>query len=250
MINLFKQSVFEVLFKGTFAAFIIVLGASCDDGGGGSSSSSSSSSSEPTAGSVITPQTTTSTFQVNPVESVISIQLTPEQIESHLKKALLWESPWTEPGGWEVTLDFDDKFILLGGLDFVNTSYRDRETKINHLMTVRLTMFEIATRVMWREAEDGPFLFTNSTYNTDRPYISSLDDAQSEAYKSAVREAETRWQKDLEAIFVRLLARNPTSNELAALKTAFSDIHLIEGNHNAWAMIIYSLISTTEFWNL
>ena len=178
---------------------------------------------------------------------VASRLVTPEQLSQNIWTSLEFRYGYTDPQGNFVDMITNQLAVLLGGVDFENRDIRDDLPKINTLLIARRLSWDVASAVVWREAQDGAevLLFKHCSIREDRPYIASMDaNRQSEAEAS-----EVRWKEQLTEFYWRLFSRPPSEEEVSAIRETF--VQIVMDSYwppTGWTVVLYSLLSTTEYW--
>ena len=182
--------------------------------------------------------------------------ITPEQLSNALITGLDRRVGWVD----EQTGVFFNAItrllaVPLGGIDFVAASVRDHQPKVQNQLIIRLLAWQTATFIVWRESDpnqpDPKTIFTIANINEDRP-LHPNDTQAGAAWVEQVQAGEARWRAQLEDIYWRLLSRPPTEQEVAAIRQAFLDAIVARDwwVASGWSVVLYSLLSSTEFWNL
>lgn len=171
------------------------------------------------------------------------VRLTPEQIANSLRQAV----------GFGEEYDFDDPIagqrvdglltqfsLALGGVDFVGVSRRDPATKAQTLLVARVIAWTFAKGAVDKDLAKpvaARSLFTKCRLEVDRPELS--------------KDSAAAWENQLGELYWRIYGRAPAPSEIAAVRQSFSDVHKLEGTTTAaWTAVIYSLLSSEEFWHL
>ncbi len=181
-----------------------------------------------------------------PPTFALSQRLTPEQISNQLNSATGYRF------GFELeehNLFFDLILTLfntpLGGVDFTTSSFRDPLTKVQTVLTVRTIAWTFAKMVMYNETSKATadrLLFTHTE---------PLEEIPLEGY------GIEKWNAQIDDIYWRFFSRPITdaertaiSNSFMAIRDSYSQLPGWQQNFMAWAGILYSLFSTTEFWSI
>lgn len=213
---------------------------------------------EETAAAVSTTTTVTPTFPAP--EVVISNQreqgylLTPEQYSNMLFQGLEIRLGWEYEGRFYDVIT-NQLAVGLGGVDFVSSRFRDRLPKVQTQLILRRLAWNAASLVVWREVdpnhEDPTKLFVYCDINEDRPQTAG-DSVGSSQWREARLESEKKWILQLEDLYWRIFTRPPSSEEIEILKENFLQVFELNDGWPApgWTVIIYAMLSSSEFWNL
>jgi hypothetical protein len=168
------------------------------------------------------------------------MRLSPEQISNTLRQSLGLEISWTGSDGRKVDGIVSEYGIPLGGIDFANSFQRDPSSQIHTLLTVRLLSWQSAEWIVWKDGEKLSKGVSPQLFQSGFSMWQDIPDSKTEA----------KWTTQLESIYWQLLSRAPDSDEIALHRAAFLDITKSENPGVAWITAIYSIIASSEFWNL
>ena len=216
---------------------------------GGAVTQPAAGTSFPIPDSTPVPQTTPAPLAVN----FALTRLSPEEFSGQISKALQYQHGWNDDNGQFFDAIVDLNGVGLGGVDFRQTSIRDTSPKVTTILTVRNLAYNIANNVVERDrsAEDEggeKVIFTHLTLVEDRPVVAddySLPLEQLQALQSG----EVRWEAQLTDLYWRIYNRPPAADEMAVMKTAYSDMVAINGYPpNGRRFILYAMLSSMEAW--
>jgi hypothetical protein len=181
------------------------------------------------------------------------LRLTPEQVSNQIQSALEFEYGWRDQNDEFYDVITNQFAVPLGGIDFITAAKRDDATKVQTLLIVRRIAWDVASGVVWREANPDTnevILFTACDLTVDRPILPH-EESLPESDREALLTMEERWRAQLELFYWRLFSRPPSEEELSLIRATAIDIMLKEGwPPTMWTMILYSLLSTQEFWTI
>lgn len=128
----------------------------------------------------------------------------------------------------------------MGGVDFVSVARRDAATKAQTLLVARVIAWTFAKGAVTKDlakSEGSRAVFTKCQLETDRPGLS--------------KDSAKAWENQVVELYWRIYGRAPSPVELATVSQAFTEIYKIEGaTTSAWTAVLYSLLSSEEFWYL
>ena len=169
--------------------------------------------------------------------SVTVTRRTPEQASNAIHQAFGFRLGWENHD-----VIVDSYAVALGGVDFVAAMERDPTTKVQTLLLSRSIAWAAANKLVWEEHErdtNDRQIFTHGDFRENSPDIEG--------------DSATNWENQLVDIYYRLFSRPPSSDEIESIRSAFLTIKTDNGNADyppiAWIGVIYSLLSTEEFWH-
>ena len=181
--------------------------------------------------------------------------LAPEQFSDMIEKSLSLRLGWTDNHGRFFDLVKQQLAVPLGGVDFLTSSQRNHLPKVQTHLIARRLAWEIAQVIVWREVDpnhpDPKQIFDHCNIVEDRPFRAS-DANQSSDAQQAIREGELRWENQLNDFYWRLLSRPPSQEEISMMKVAFLQVTAEYNGWNppGWAIILYTILASSEFWYL
>jgi len=142
--------------------------------------------------------------------------------------------------------------VPLGGIDFETSSIRDRSTKAQTLLVARVIAMELTQAALYKEylkPAGSKVVFSKCNINEDRPFRDSDNNSPANVQNS-IKEGEVRWLEQVEELFYRFYQRPPTTEEVAAVKSAFLIAADAEGYILAgWVSVVYAMLASQEFWH-
>jgi hypothetical protein len=227
---------------------------------------SASAPDEAVSAVVTTPSAPTSTTTNETLPSGFGLsRLTAEQISNAIYNAV----GYTNNRGTDTFLDEDSDSLIsefavgLGGIDFIQASFRDPTTKAQTILISRIIAWDVAKKTVQNDLWDsGPNrIFTDNGAFTD-PWMPGS--------------SAGKWGEIVNDLFWRLYSRPPSSDEVTLVKNTWENIYAQEceetilGNSNdnefcytvndwemkinksmrAWTGILYALLSSQEFWHI
>lgn len=179
--------------------------------------------------------------------------MTPEQYSKHVHSAFDLQLGWTNARGEFVDAILALYNLPLGGVDFETSLTRETTPNVQKLLALRSINWQVAAEVVYRETRpENPetVIFTDANVLEDRPYGLSLDPNLPASLQADIQAGEARWRTQLESIYWRMFSRPPTPDEVNAIRSHF--LLILEREPYppiAWMTVIYSLLSTAEWWN-
>lgn len=184
-------------------------------------------------------------------DSLPLMRLAPEQVAAHMEKALGFRLTYDDWKGKKHDVINESYGVALGGVDFEGAFKRDPVAKVTTLLICRSLAWEAATRAVRGDLKgtNNPPVFTKAAVDKDRPYGAS-DNNLSGQERIEIQAGEARWQEQISELYWRLYSRPPTAPEMATVRAAFVRAFEIEKNiSKAWILVLYGLLSSSEFWN-
>lgn len=185
-------------------------------------------------------------------------RLTPEQISNRIGDAFGHRLTYLDDEGYiydEVVTGFG---VPLGGLDFMTSDTRDPTIKVSTLLVAHAVAWLAANEIVWMDldyaAENGEhLLFTQCDPEWDTPKPIDPDSAEEDEH---LQRAE-RWRAQLDSLVWRAFSRPPTEAEATLYADLFYEVALEENELDledpfirAWMALIYTMLSTVEFWTV
>jgi hypothetical protein len=168
------------------------------------------------------------------------VRLTPEQISNQLERVFGWEARGQGSDGIDYDIISDNLGVALGGIDYRLASNRDPFPRTQTVLISRMLAWDVANSVIFGHVnpprKPKVRIFTIADLEKDRP------DGESAG----------RWEAQLQDLYWRMFSRAARPEEVQACRNAFliiADRHQ-HGSVSAWITVLYSLLSTTEFWIL
>lgn len=181
--------------------------------------------------------------------------LAPEQFSDMVEKSLEIRLGWTDHHGRFFDLVKQQLAVPLGGVDFLTSSTRNRLPKVQTHLIARRLAWEIAQVIVWREVDpnhpEPKQIFEHCDIVEDRPFRTS-DANHSSDVQEQIRAGELRWETQLIEFYWRLLSRPPSQQEITMMKEAFLQVtgEYDGWNPPGWAVILYTILASSEFWYL
>ena len=165
------------------------------------------------------------------------VRLTPEQVRNTLETTLgiSWQYG-------DYNLIVDAYGVALGGVDFNSTFERDPSAKVQTLLVARGLAWAAAVTFIFQEynrVTSERLIFTTADMDFDAPD----------------NNGSANWNAQLVELYWFLLARAPTQAEIDAISQSFTSLRDSNGQGDGWPAygwmgVLYSLLSTEEFWNI
>ena len=181
--------------------------------------------------------------------------LAPEQFSDMVEKSLSIRLGWTDDQGRFFDLVKRQLAVPLGGVDFVTSRERNRLPKVQTHLIARRLAWDIAQIIVWREVDpnhpEPKQIFDHCDIVEDRPFRTE-DNNHSAQVQEQIRAGELRWETQLIDFYWKLLSRPPSQEEITMMKEAFLQVSSeYQGwNPPGWAVILYTLLASSEFWYL
>ena len=195
-----------------------------------------------------------SSIETNTVRGVQAgaLRLTPEQISNLVSNAFGIQLVQVDEQGYTYDEIVDEYGVSLGGIDFIASARRDPSIKASTLLVVHAIAWSVSDMILWADIErpvNQRKLFTLCDPEEDRPFVDE-DDVEPNERARVVASAQ-RWHRQLEEIYWRTFARPPVDEEVQILAALFTDAVNRSGwPGRGWHVVIYTLMSTVEFWTI
>ena len=187
-------------------------------------------------------------------ELALTARLTPEQVSRIFKDRLNYQTGYTDPKGVFHDAILENFAVSLGGVDFENSFERDPLPKVQTILVSRALAWSVAASLIWWEVNP------EAAKKTDRKKVLTVADLKTDFPREAalsfdkatdVTGRDARWRNQLIALYGLVYARPPNTAEINACAEAFATVMKSQKwPPLGWQLIIYSLLSSTEFWNL
>jgi hypothetical protein len=182
------------------------------------------------------------------------VRLTPEQMSNRIAHATGYRLGEVEEEGGLFYDDIERTYgVALGGVDFLVSSKRDPSVKVSTLLVVHSIAWTVADLVLYSELDIGPaerLFFTLADPDEDRP-ISAADRAGDPDDLAALQAGAKAWSEQLEMTFWRFFSRPPTAEEKDACKDLFlAGYAEDEWAGRGWSVLLYTLMTSLEFWSV
>jgi hypothetical protein len=209
---------------------------------------------ESTSATTETPQNTSKQSASTKTASVALALLSPEQLSKIFKSRLNYQTGWTDGKGVFHDAIVETFAVSLGGVDFENAFERDPSPKVQTILVSRTIAWRAAAEFVWWESDPV------AAKKTDRQRVLTIADLKTDfpaeaadSFKSAkdLKGRDERWRNQLVALYWKLLARPPSTVEIQLCANAFAATMKSQSwPPLGWQIIVYSLLSTSEFWTL
>ncbi len=187
-------------------------------------------------------------------------RLTPEQISNRIFDSFGHRRSFLDDG-FVYDEVVDGYGVILGGINYGSVHRRNQTVKVSTILAAHAVAWLTATDIVFRDfrhADDGHgwLLFTdcNPEWDTPKPLIAGTNPGGENEERAA------RWHKQLESLFWRAFSRAPTEREAYIYGVVFhqatvSEINIQKGEKDyehafirGWIAVLYTMLSSVEFW--